>query len=80
MHGSSVCRKGGVWKVSNEWERYILGIYRFGKSYDKIHRQGMWQMLRVHEVGGKLLKLFRVLCRWKGMCPGRNGCERVVSG
>ena len=26
------------------------------KAYDTIDRHGMWQMLRVHGVGGKLLK------------------------
>ena len=26
------------------------------KAYDTINRQGMWQMLRVYRVGGKLLK------------------------
>ena len=26
------------------------------KAYDAIYRHGMWQMLRVHRVGGKLLK------------------------
>ena len=35
----------------------ILGIFiDFGKAYDMIARHGIWQMLRVHGVGGKLLK------------------------
>ena len=29
------------------------------KEYDKIDRHGMWQMLRVYGVGGKLLKAVR---------------------
>ena len=33
-----------------------MGIYGFGKACDKIDRQGMWQMLTVYGVGGKLLK------------------------
>ena len=28
----------------------------FEKAHDTIDRHGMWQMLRVNEVGGKLLK------------------------
>ena len=28
----------------------------FEKAYDTIDRHGMWQMLRVYGVGGKLLK------------------------
>ena len=30
------------------------------KAYDTIDRQGVWQMLRVYGVGGKLLKQCRV--------------------
>ena len=30
--------------------------YKFGKAYDTIDRHGMWQMLRVYGVKGKLLK------------------------
>ena len=36
------------------------------KEYDTIDRQGLWQMLRVYGVGGKLLKAvqsFSVDCR-----------------
>ena len=29
---------------------------RLWMAYDTIDRHGMWQMLRVHGVGGKLLK------------------------
>ena len=33
------------------------------KTYDTIDRHGMWQMQRVHGVGGKLLKTLQFLCR-----------------
>ena len=56
MHGHSDCRKAGLRKVSSNWERCILDVYGFGNAYDTIDRHGMWQMLRVYGVGGKLLK------------------------
>ena len=56
MHGPSVCRKAGLWKESCKWERCILGVMDLEKAYDTIDRHGMWQMLRVYGVGGKLLK------------------------
>ena len=42
------------------------------KAYDSIDRHGMWQMLRVYVVGGKLLKAMksfyvdRRACVWAG--------------
>ena len=32
------------------------------KAYDTIDRHGMWQMLRVYGVGGKLLKAVQSFC------------------
>ena len=43
-------------KVSRKGERCILGVYGFIKGIYTIDRHGMWQMLRVYGVGGKLLK------------------------
>ena len=43
------------------------------KAYDTIDRHGMWQMLRVYGVGGKLLKAVHSFyvdsraCLWVGM-------------
>ena len=42
------------------------------KIYDTIHRHGMWQMLRVYGVAGKLLKALQSfyvdsrVCIWEG--------------
>ena len=44
----------------------------FEKSYDTIDWHGMWQMIRVHGVGGKLLKavhtfyIDHMACVWVG--------------
>ena len=27
MHGLSVCRNAGMWKVSRKWERCLLGVW-----------------------------------------------------
>ena len=40
------------------------------KAYDTIDRNGMWQMLRVHGVGGKLLKAVHFYAH-------RRACVRV---
>ena len=43
------------------------------KTYDTIDRHGMWQMLRVYEVGGKLLKAVQnFYVDSKGLCPGEK--------
>ena len=46
-------------KVSNELERYILGVWkrrRLENTSDTIEQHGMWQILRVCGAGGKFLK------------------------
>ena len=55
MHGPSVCCKAGV--SISQMKKMYSGHYGFGKAYDTIDKHGgMWQMLRVYGVGGKLLK------------------------
>ena len=56
MHGPSVCRKAVVGKVSRKWKG-VFCAFRIWKRH-MIRSIGivMWQMLRVYEVGGKLLK------------------------
>ena len=38
-------------------ERCIPSFTDLEKAYDTLDRHGMWQMLRVYGVGGKLLKV-----------------------
>ena len=56
MHGPSFCRTAGVSKLTRKWERCILSVYGFGNCIRYDRSAGMWQMLRVYGVGGKLLK------------------------
>ena len=55
MHGPSVC-----WQVCEKYlangKDALWAFMDLEKSYDTIDRHGMWQMLRVYGVGGKLLK------------------------
>ena len=66
-----------------ECEKYLENgkdvFYAFSyleKAYDTIDRHGMWQMLRVYGVGGKLLKaVAEFLCRQQGVCSGLKLCK-----
>ena len=31
-----------VKSIYSKWERYILGVYEFGKAYYTIDRHGLW--------------------------------------
>ena len=44
------------------------------KVYDRINREVVWQMLRMHDVGGKLLKGV------KSMYVNSLACSRVKGG
>ena len=55
-----------VFAVRQVCEKYLINgkdvfwaFMDFEKAYDTINRHGMWQMLRVYGVGGKLLKAVR---------------------
>ena len=58
MHGPSVHE--GLWKVCEKYLANEKDVFwpsmDLEKAYDTIDRHGMWQMLRVCGVGGKLLK------------------------
>ena len=43
-------------KYLPNWKDVFWAFMDFEKAYDTIYRHGMWQMLRVYEVVGKLLK------------------------
>ena len=51
-------------------------------TYDTIDRQGMWQMLRVYGVGGKLMKAVQSFYVHSMACVrvGNDVSECVVSG
>ena len=49
-----------VFAVRQVSEKYLANgkdvFWDLEKAYDTVDRHGMWQMLRVYRVGGKLLK------------------------
>ena len=56
-----------VWQVC---EKYLTNgkdafwaFMDLEKAYNTTDQHGMWQMLRVYEVGGKLLNAVQFLCR-----------------
>ena len=46
----------------------------FWKAYDRINMEAVWQVLRMHDVGGKLLN------RIKSMYVDSQACVRVKWG
>ena len=69
-----------VFAVRQVCEKYLANakdvfwaVMDLEKTYDTIDRHGMWQMLRVYGVGGKLLKAVQSFyvhsrtCVWVGM-------------
>ena len=50
-------------KYLANWKYVFLALMDFQKAYDTFDQHGMWQMLRVCGVGGKLLKAVQFLCR-----------------
>ena len=48
--------KGRCVKVSRKWKDVFFAFIDLEKAYDTIDRHGMWQILKVYGVGGKLLK------------------------
>ena len=54
-----------VWQVCEKFVANGKDVFEafmdFEKAHDKIDRHGMWQMLRVYGVGGKLLKSLQFL-------------------
>ena len=57
-----------VFGVRQVFEKYLANLkdvfwafMDLEKAYDTIDRHGMWQMLRVYGVGGKLLKTVQII-------------------
>ena len=59
--------------LHSQWCHFLLweifsGRFGFGKANDTINRHGIWQMLRVYGVGGKLLKVVQSLYLYSRTC------------
>ena len=66
-----------VFAVRHVCEKYLvfLAFMDLEKAYDTIDRHGMWQMLRVYGVGGKLFKAVQSSHVDSRACPGGKSCE-----
>ena len=51
-----------------------MGFMDLEKSYDRVSREALWQVLRMYDVGGKLLNCI------KGMYVNRLACVKVKGG
>ena len=61
MHGPSVAVRQVCEKYLSNGKDVFLAFIDLEKAYDTIDRHGMWQMLRVYGVGGKLSKAVQSL-------------------
>ena len=48
--------------ASSKWERCMQGSMDLEKAYDTVNQHGMWQMMSIYGVGGKLLKAVQNFC------------------
>ena len=71
MHGPSVCCRQVCEKYLANGKDVFWAFIDLEKAYDTIDQQGMWQMLRVYGVGGKLLKAVQ------SFYAGSRACVRV---
>ena len=67
-----------------EKQRVYVGFIDLEKAYDKVNKETVWQVLRMYDVGGKLLNgvismyVNSLVCvRVKG---GERECFRIDSG
>ena len=69
----SVCRKASLSKVPSKWEVVFWAFMDSENANNTIDWHGMWQMLRVYGVGGKLLKV-------QSFYIDSRACVRVGNG
>ena len=54
--------------------RVYVGFMDLEKAYERVNREAIWQLLRIYDVGGKLLNGI------KGMYISSLACVRVKGG
>ena len=57
-------------KYLANWKYVFWPFMDLEKAYDSIDRHGMWQMLRVYGVRGKLMKAVQSFYVYDRACPG----------
>ena len=58
-------------KAREKKRRVYWGFINLEKAYDRVNREALWQVLRIYDVGGKLLNGI------KSMCVNSLPCARV---
>ena len=61
-----------------------VGFMGLEKAYDRVNREDIWQVLRMYDVGGKLLNYIKSMSVNSVACVGVKVCEseyfRINSG
>ena len=55
---SNLRTKTSWWKLREKKRRVYVGFMDMEKKYDKFKREALWQVLRIYDVGSKLLNVF----------------------
>ena len=63
-----------VEKAREKEHRVCVGFIELEKAYDRVNREVLWQVLRLYDVRGKLLREF------KSICVDSLDCVRVKGG
>ena len=61
-------------KTREKKRRVYVGFIDLEKVYDRVSRKSLWQMLRMYDVGGKLLNGI------KSMYVDSSACVRIKEG
>ena len=54
-----------------------VGFIDLEKAYDRVNREALWQVMRMYDVGGKLLNCIKTMYVSSLACDKVNGGERV---
>ena len=58
----------------------VYGFYRFGEGVQRVNREALWQVLRMHDVGYKLLSGIKNMYVDSSPCVRVKGVEREWFG
>ena len=55
--------------------RVYVGFIDLQKSYDRVNREALWHVLRIYDVGGKLLSVIKIIYVHSSTCVRIKGGE-----
>ena len=64
--------KAGEKAREKKWKVYV-GFINLEKACDRVNREGLWQVLRICDVGGKLLNGIKIMYVDSSDCVRING-------